>query len=1039
MMKRAAVRMSVLFLCLLCAFPLFAQSADVSGTVTDQSGAVVPGAKVRLVNELTLIEHRLTTNGQGIFSAPFVDPGSYQVYVEAPGFAIEVIRDVKIDVAAKLNLPIHLQIGKPTTTVTVDSSTMTINTVDASVSTVIDRKFVENMPLNGRSFQDLIAMTPGVVTQSPQASTQIGVNGDFSVNGQRTESNYYMVDGVSGNVSSGNGLGTAQPGASGSLASSTALGTTQSLLSVDAMQEFRVESSTYSAEYGRSPGGQFSFNTRSGTDIFHGSAFDYLRNDALDANDWFNNHYEKPITALRQNDFGGTLGGPIRFPFLHQGENKTFFFFSYEGLRLDQPQAASIQYVPDLFLRQQAPAALQPILNAYPLPNGIDYGTAAAPSLAQFIAPFSAPAAIDSTSIRIDQTATSKLKLFFRFGNTPSSTSTNILSALATTHVSGQSYTFGATWQISPRVVNDFRLGYAKSTSTISTNLTTFGGASPTNFAELMGAPTGTISGQEFELSFAGIGNSLLEELNSANQTSQWNITDSANISLGRHQVKFGIDYRRVLSPILPTNLGLEAFYFSPQAVISGFATEIGASKALPAYPLFHQFAAYVQDEWHVNSRLNASVGVRWEVNPPPTGSDGNDAYTVNGNISNPSSLTVAPQGTPLWKTTWLNFAPRLGVAWVAHSSPSWETVIRTGGGVFFDNDNESAVNGFRALGFGASKTYVNQPLPVTPAQLNFTATAVPPYTNAGIYAFPTHLQLPYTLEWNASLEQAFGKAQTLTISYVGSNGRRLMDAQLFFPPGFDYLQYFPSGVTSNYQALQTKFQRSVAHGVQALVSYTWSHALDFGSTAEELPLNRGNADFDVRNNFQGGLSWDLPHSNTSKLLSSVIDNWGLDGRLQARSSFPISLLGNLAVDPATGTYYYGGLNYNPSVPLYLRGCSTGPTCNPGGRAINSAAFSIPASGAGNAPRNFVRGFDATQINLATRRDFHLFEGTSLQFRAEMFNILNHPNFGFVDPAITDATFGQATQMLNQSLGTVSALYQQGGSRSVQFSLKLKF
>ncbi len=183
------------------------------------------------------------------------------------------------------------------------------------MSTVIDRKFVENIPLNGRSFQDLISMTPGVVTQNPQNSLQVvGTGGDFSVNGQRTESNYYTVDGVTGNIGAGNGGGVGEAATGGVLGGSTAVGTTQTLLSVDALQEFRVQSSTYSAEFGRSPGGQFSLLTRSGTDIFHGSAFDYLRNDFFDANDWFNDYYGKPTPALRQNDFGGTLGGPLWVP-----------------------------------------------------------------------------------------------------------------------------------------------------------------------------------------------------------------------------------------------------------------------------------------------------------------------------------------------------------------------------------------------------------------------------------------------------------------------------------------------------------------------------------------------------------------------------------------------------------------------------------------------------------------------------------------------------------------------------------------------------
>jgi hypothetical protein len=1023
-------------------------SAAVNGVVQDTTDARIPDANVKLINTDTGTESNSKTSKDGNFVIPSVLPGHYRLQIERDGFDTTQLTGITLNVGDNKQVIIRMKVGSSKETVTVDGSGLTINTTDASVSTVIDRKFVENMPLNGRSFQDLISMTPGVVTQSPQAGSQVGSNGDFSVNGQRTESNYYIVDGVSGNVSAGNGLvGTtgAEPGQSGSIASSTALGTTQSLISVDALQEFRVESSTYSAEYGRSPGGQFSFNTRSGTNKFHGTAFDYLRNDFFDANDWFNNYFGQPISALRQNDFGGTLGGPIPLPFIHQGDNKTFFFFSYEGLRLDQPQAATIQYVPDLFMRQQAAPSVQGLLNAFPIPNGIDYGTAANPNLAQFIQGSSSPSAIDSTSIRIDQTATSKLKLFFRFSDSPSDTTSRELSALFKTSVASQSYTFGATTQISARVVNDFRLGYARSTSSYTSNLDSFGGATPIDFATAMGGSGYSNPELVFDLDVPGIGLGALESFNSESKLRQWNITDSTNVSLGRHQIKLGIDYRKVVSPAAPPSPVISALSLSPQSAITGVIDSLFLENSIATSPQFFQTSVYIQDEWRVASRLNASVGARWEIDPPPTGADGNDAYTLQGNLANPSSLTLAPKGTPLWKTTWLNIAPRLGLAWTARTTPGWETVLRAGGGVFFDSNDEYAASGFTSVGYLAYEELPNATLPATPAELAFTPSAAPPYTNAVVYAFPTHLQLPYTLEWNTSVEQAMGKPQTLTVSYVGSNGRRLMQSQQFSVPGFAGIVFNQSGVTSNYQALQVKLQRSVAHGVQALVSYTWSHSIDFGSSATEIAATRGNSDFDVRNNFQGGLSWDLPHMSANRLVSSVIDGWGMDGRLIARSSFPITLLGNLAIEPGTGQQFYGGLNYNPAVPLYLRGCSAGVStagvsCLPGGRAINPAAFSLPASGVvGDAPRNFVRGFDADQVNLAARRDFHLFEAMTLQFRAEAFNILNHPNFGVVDPNYTDATFGQATQMLNSSLGTVSSLYQQGGSRSMQFALKLKF
>jgi len=945
-------------------------------------------------------------------------------------------------VAQNAVLDFKMQIGSEAMSITVDGSGTTINTTDATVGTVIDRKFVANIPLNGRSFQDLISMTPGIVTASPQtSSTNQGVaySGDFSVNGQRTESNYYTVDGVTGNIASGNGYGGTQSGTGGALGGATALGTTQSLISVDALQEFRVQSSTYSAEYGRSPGGQFSLATRSGTNTFHGTLFDYLRNNFFDANDWFNDHYGEPTPALRQNDFGGTFGGPVWIPRLYDGRNRTFFFLSYEGLRLTQPTAAAIQYVPDTFMRQQAASAIQPILNAWPIQNGIDYGSATSPNLAQYIGTYSLPSSIDSTSVRLDHTFTPKLSLFFRYGNTPSSTDSRPFIALAHTRINSQTYTMGAISQLSAKLTNDFRLGYDRSDSSIVSTADGYGGGTPINLATAVGAGGFATPYPVMELSIPGIGSTLLATASGSNLGRQWNLVDTMTLSFGKHQVKVGLDYRRIKSPLIPASPELFVYFASPGSILNNAPDIPEILNFVPTTPIFNETAIFAQDEWRVRSNLSLSLGLRWEVNPPPTEANGNVPYTLSGNIGTPSSLSLAPQGTPAWKTTWFNFAPRLGVAWTANGKAGWETVVRTGAGVFFDNLNQVATQGYNGIGFFSYNILFGASLPFTPAQLNVPISLTPPYTSATIYAFPAHLQQPYTLEWNTSLQQALGKAQTLTISYVGANGRRLIGEQELtltdLNPNFGTVFYFLGGITSNYQALQLEFQRSVSHGVQALASYTWSHSLDFGSTATAIPLTRGNSDFDVRNNFQTGLSWDLPAMQGNRAVQALLNNWGLDGRGIVRSGFPVPLTGSLNFDPATGNNSFGELNLVPNEPIYLHGSQY-----PGGRIINSAAFSLPTNGiVGSAPRNFVRGFGAAQINLAARREFHLRDTLSLQFRAEAFNILNHPNFGHIDPTYTDATFGQATQMLNQSLGTVASQYQQGGPRSMQFALKLLF
>jgi hypothetical protein len=1014
-------------------------NATISGLVIDPSGKPIVDANVQILNDATGVQYAGMTNGSGIYTVSILPPGKYRVQVSKVGFKTLIKPDITLNVETALALNFTLPVGARSESVTVEAGSSSINTTDGSVSTVIDRKFVQNIPLNGRSFQDLISMTPGVVTQSPQNTSQFsGYAGDFSVNGQRTESNYYTVDGVSGNISAGDGFGAYGPGNSGAVAAATALGTTQSLVSVDALQEFRVLSSSYSAQFGRSPGGQFSLATRSGTNAIHGSLFDYLRNNFFDANDWFNDHYGKAIPALRQNDFGGTLGGPIAVPRIYDGKDKSFFFVSYEGLRLTQPQAAAIQYVPDSYMRQTASAVLQPMLNAFPLQNGHDYGTPSSPSLAEFIESYSLPSRIDSTSVRLDHAFTPRLSSFFRFGFTPSSAATRALSVYTSQQANTQSYTAGVTNEFTSKIANEFRLEYARTDSSSIGQLDSFGGATPIDIAGQMGVEASPSARPTIELLFPTIGAGSLDVSNARNEGRQWNIVDTVSRSIGHHWLQFGVDYLRVKSPTIAPSPVVSAVFSSGQSVLANAADSEDIIKDLPASPLFDEFSAFVQDEWRVRPKLNLSLGLRWEVNPPPGEAHGNDAYTLAGDVNDPGSLSLARRGTPLWKTSWYNLAPRLGVAWTANNKSGQETVLRAGGGVFFDTDNKVATQGFSGIGFSAFQFFSGSPLPFTPEQLDFSPSTEAPYTSDAIYVFPKNLQLPYTLEWSAGLEQALGRAQTLTISYVGSNGRRLIDYSENFlqplNPNFGYVILFHSGLTSSYQSMQAKFQRSVSHGLQVLASYTWSHSLDFGSNDYVLPAIRGNSDFDVRNNFQGGLSWDTP-SPTGGLESILLRSWGLDLRAMARSAFPVTLEGNYLSDPATGSRYYGNLDLVPGQPIYLHG-----SAYPGRRAVNPAAFAYPAdNGTGDAPRNFVRGFASTQINLAARRQIKLRDDLSLQFRAETFNLLNHPNFGYVDPYLEDATFGQAAQMLNQSLGTVAAQYQQGGPRSMQFALKLIF
>jgi hypothetical protein len=1017
-----------------------ASSASLNITVSDTSGAVIPDATVTLRNSDTSQEQTSVSNHTGNLSFPFLKPGHYVLTVSKDGFSDVTVDGILLNVGDEKRLQIALKVGSAAQVVTVDGSGLTLNTTDGSVSTVVDRNFVENMPLNGRSFQDLLLLTPGVETTSPQTSSQVGTSGEFSVNGQRTESNVYTVDGVNANTG-GFFQGYGTPGTSGSLPAATALGTTQSLVSVDDLQEFRVNSSSYSAEYGLSPGGQFAFQTRSGTNDFHGTIFDYLRNDALDANNWFND-YTTPITpktAERQNDFGGTFGGPVLIPRLYNGRSKSFFFFSYEALRLTEPQAAQTTYVPDTPLRQTSPDGLGALLNAFPIPTG----PALSNGLAPFAEAYSLPSSLDSTSIRLDQQLSSRTKLFDRFADTQSATESRSiygLSELSSTKQSNYTNTLGLTSTLSDRIATDFRLNYTTSTGSQSDVLDNFGGATPTNFYSLFGLSQTTepYADADFALFFSGYESQLVAAVTSQPQNA-WDVNDGTTASFGRHMLKAGFDYRRISSQVVPPTPDVLLAYSSAAGILANTSEAGLVEVSEKNYPAYANIALYLQDELKASRRLNLSLGLRWEVNPPPISTSGSLPYIVQGTLSDPSSLTLAPEGTRFWKTSYFNFAPRLGVAYRIHDRAGTETVLRAGGGVFFDSGQQASTQAFgESIGQNATALYFGASYPLTPAQLNVQIANPPvaPYNADGFY-FPSRLQLPYTLQWNTSLEQALGQSQSLTISYVGSNGRRLLYQQDIsedsstFPDG---IIVNASGATSNYNALEVKFQRSLSRGLQVLASYNWSHSIDFGSQDYAFAEIRGNSDYDLRNNFNLAATYNVPETKSTRLVNALVHQWSIDTRFAARSAYPITLDGDEII-LSDGQSAYQGLNLISGVPVYLHVSGI-----PGNRQINPAAFSLPASDAyGDAPRNFVRGFGMNQIDFAVHRAFRITERFNLQFRAEMFNILNRPDFGYIEPLYGNPQFGQATQTLNESLGTLSPLYQQGGPRSMQLMLKTQF
>jgi hypothetical protein len=846
------------------------------------------------------------------------------------------------------------------------------------------------------------------------------------------------------------------------------LGTTQALISVDALQEFRISTSSYTAEYGRQPGAQISFQTRSGTNDWHGTIFDYFRNGALDANNWFND-YTRPVIrkpAERQNDFGGVLGGPLGIPRLYSGRDRLFFFFSYEGLRLEQPQAPIIVYVPSngtyntgvypnpqsMNLRANSPAALQPVLNAFVAPNCtiqqnpqcIDYHDGLSPA----IITASLPSKLNAISGRIDYQLSNNNHLFYRYSDTTSAAVTSETYAHSSTNGRARASVLGLDSTISHTLSNQFRLGYSPTFASTNNSGLSSGGATPTNLFALQGIPA---SGQTTVFMFFPSGDTaeLTQSLTGGPQH-QWNINDAVGWTLGKHQLRVGFDYRRTTSYIDTPGYAqyplTEYLYYSPANVLSNTTAEAYIQTGVEQDPAFTNISSFLQDEWHVSSRVSLSLGLRWDVNPPPAVVGGPQQPVVNGDFSNPSSLTLAPAGTPLYKTTYGNFAPRLGVATTLHTTPGKETILRAGGGVYFDTGQafEQLYGIDDGPGQGASQLLFGSAFPLSPSQLMLSSFAAP----YGLFAtVAPDLQLPYSLQWNVSLEQAIDKSDSLTIGYVGSNGRRLLESKeirISGNPEFTQILRYENGYSSSYNSLQLQYKRTLGHGLQAVASYTWSHALDFASQDTFVLLyQRGNADFDVRNSLSAAVSYEFPKDFKKAWERSAIGGWGFDTRLTSRSAFPVEVDGSIATDPS-GHYYYGLLNYNGGNP-YIRQAGI-----PGGRKYNPSVFSVPTAGqTGNAPRNFMRGFGETELNVALRRDFPIYEKVHLQFRAEAFNLLNHPNFGAVSTTCGTSVAGQACSnpLLGEATGTLASalgggltpLYQQGGARSLQLALKMIF
>ena len=1026
-----------LLVCLfLAASVSVAQSPNgtVSGIVLDPSGGLIVGADVLIINNATGVQYPGKANSEGYYVVPNIPPGTYRIQVSNTGFKTIIKPDIVIHVEDALAINFTLPIGAASEIVTVEGGAPVINTENASVGTVIDRNFVESLPLNGRSFNTLLQLTPGVVI----APASQAAPGQFSIAGQRTDANSFTVDGLSANFGVGQGQNLGQSGTGGAQAFSV-LGGTSSLVSVDALQEFRIETSSFAPEFGRMPGGQVILTTRSGTNAFHGGVFDYFRNTVMDANDWFANAAGNPRAPERHNDFGGFLSGPI-------WKDKTFFFFSYEGARLDLPQTTVIQ-VPSEYARTTAPVAITPYLNAYPLPN--DQTVTPGVYTSPFTGSYAERATLNATSLRIDHAFNDRFSIFGRYNYAPSqiagpqSGGSFSLSSFETTVVNTQTLTLGVNMMLSPRVSNTIRGNYSTQSSGQSYALTSFGGATPLNPSLLLGPGSTSDNDALFYLlgaSYLFVGNA------GASRTRQANLVDDLAMSVGSHQLKFGGDFRALfLNVDSPPNYLLYEVPSTQAFVSTGLVPYFIPYIYRPVQFVTNAFSLYVQDTWKVAARLNVTYGLRWEMDPAPI-ARGKTTLSAWQKVNDPASVNLAPSGTALWATTYGNFAPRFGVAYSL--TPQGDLVLRGGAGIFYDTGVGNSANLAFYFPNEASGLFQNVPVPISNLTPYLpTISLQPPYKGFLLGSSP-NLRLPRSYQWNVALEKSFGGKQAISVTYVGQAGRDLIREEALplvnsnFSPGA-FLDLTVNDARSNYNALQIQYRRPLASRLQALLNYSWSHSLDNASNDVTIGISNtiisgardyASSGFDVRQSFSGALSYDVPAAGKSGPIAVLTKDWSLNTVIVARTGFPFNAV--LFAPSVLGTGALVRPDLVSGQPEWIAAAGA-----PGGKILNIKAFSIPSTARqGTEGRNDISGFGLTQLDLSLARKFPITERVRLQFRADAFNVLNHPNFtnppGYIAYGPSEL---RSEAMLNQGLGGLNPLFQQGGPRSLQLSLKLTF